>query len=74
MANEKNGQNLKTVDLFSELLKIFKSFDENGDGKVSKHELVRASKKMGVNKTLKDIEKVLRTINTDSKIKTMTLF
>lgn len=49
----------------AELLKIFKSFDQNGDGKVSKHELVRASKKMGVNKTLKDIEKVLRTINTD---------
>ncbi|XP_022334334.2 uncharacterized protein LOC111131180 [Crassostrea virginica] len=49
----------------AELLKIFKAFDENGDGKVSKHELVRASKKMGVNNTLKDIEKVLRTMHTD---------
>lgn len=53
--------------LILELLKIFKAFDENGDGKVSKHELVRASKKMGVNKTLKDIEKVLRTMHTDRK-------
>lgn len=55
------------IFFFLELLKIFKAFDENGDGKVSKHELVRASKKMGVNNTLKDIEKVLRTMHTDRK-------
>ncbi|XP_061181092.1 calmodulin-alpha-like [Saccostrea echinata] len=59
-------QNRLPKEKRAELLKIFKAFDENGDGKVSKHELARASRRTGSNKTLKDIEKVLRTIHTDS--------
>lgn len=60
--------------LFLELLKIFKLFDENGDGKVFKYELVWVFKKMGVNKIFKDIEKVFWIINIDSKIKIMIYF
>lgn len=55
-------------------MKIFKLFDENGDGKVFKYELVWVFKKMGVNKIFKDIEKVFWIINIDSKIKIMIWF
>ena len=59
---------------FLELKRIFKRLDENGDGRVSIHELGRAMRYLGMNPTKKDIQRILSECDKNGKSLSDTLF
>lgn len=53
--------------MLTEIKKSFSLIDENGDGRISSHELLRASRLLGMNPTLQDAEAMIKEVDEDSK-------
>ncbi|XP_071099379.1 uncharacterized protein [Haliotis cracherodii] len=49
-----------------EIKKSFSLIDENGDGRISSHELLRASRLLGMNPTLQDAEAMIKEVDEDN--------
>ncbi|XP_067664877.1 uncharacterized protein [Haliotis asinina] len=52
--------------MFTEIRKSFSLIDENGDGRISSHELLRASRLLGMNPTLQDAEAMIKEVDQDN--------
>ena len=47
---------------------MFKMYDKNGDGRISKGELMLTMQLIGANPTKDEVEKMIREVDTDGKL------
>ena len=59
--------NKRCIIQFSEIKSSFDAIDANGDGRISKKELMKAAAMLGMNPTEKDANEMLRTADLDGK-------
>ncbi len=52
---------------FNDIKEMFKMYDKNGDGRISKGELMLTMQLIGANPTKEEVEKMIQEVDTDGK-------